>query len=274
MNKSVFKSVSLSLLLVTSSSFVLAQESAQPKSDDPFTTAPASTESAPAADTPAASTESTTADPWQGFNRGVFVFNQKADRYLLKPIAKAYVRLTPTFFRRGVDNVLSNVMEVPSAINGLLQGNVSSAAHDTGRLLVNTTIGVAGIFDVAQHMGLANSKNEDFGQTLAVWGVKSGPYVVLPLLGPSTLRDTSALPVDIYTDPRTYIDHVRTSNTVRGVSIVSLRASLLPIEKNITGDKYIFVRDAYLQHRNFLINNGDVQDSFGADESLDEDSGY
>lgn len=271
MNKSMLKSISLSVLLAASSNLVVAQDATVPKSDDPFAAAPAaSPESTPEA----SAADSAAYDPWQGLNRNIFAFNLKADRYLLKPIAKAYVRLTPTFFRRGVDNVLSNVMELPSALNGLLQGNVSGAAHDTGRLLVNTTIGVAGIFDVAQHMGLPNGKNEDFGQTLAVWGVKSGPYVVLPLLGPSTLRDTSALPVDIYTDPKTYIDHVPTSNTVRGVSIVSLRANLLPIEKNVTGDKYIFVRDAYLQHRNFLINNGDVQDSFGADESLDEGSGY
>lgn len=264
---SVLKNLSLSLCLVFLASPSFAQNSTP--ADDPFSASTNATQTTPAE----TSLESDAGDPWQGFNRGVFSFNLKADRYLLKPIAKAYVRLTPTFFRRGVDNVLSNVMEVPSALNGVLQGNVSGAAHDTGRLLVNSTIGVAGLFDVAQHMGLANSKNEDFGQTLAVWGVSSGPYVVLPLLGPSTLRDISALPVDYVTDPKSYIDHTRTSNAVRGVSVVSARASILPIEKNIPGDKYIFVRDAYLQHRNFMISNGEVQDSFGAD-SLDEDSGY
>jgi phospholipid-binding lipoprotein MlaA len=167
--------------------------------------------------------------------------------------------------------VFSNVLEVPSALNGVLQGNFSGAAHDTGRLLVNTTLGLGGIMDVAQHMGLQAREAEDFGQTLAVWGVKSGPYVVLPLLGPSTLRDTVATPVDWYSDPKTYIDHVPTRNTTRAASVLDTRANLLPLEKNVTGDKYLFIRDAYLQHRDFLIKNGEVEDSFGEDEP--EDSG-
>jgi phospholipid-binding lipoprotein MlaA len=160
-------------------------------------------------------------------------------------------------------------MEVPSILNGLLQGNIPSAAHDTGRLLVNTTLGIAGLFDVAQHMGLKDSNSEDFGQTLAVWGVKSGPYVVLPFLGPSTLRDTTSLPVDWYTDPKTYIEHVPTRNTVSGVSVLNTRANFLPLEKNVTGDKYTFIRDVYLQHREFMIKNGKVEDSFGTDENSD-----
>ncbi|RYZ88525.1 MAG: VacJ family lipoprotein, partial [Moraxellaceae bacterium] len=259
MNNSLFRNLSLSLFLVTATTTSFAQNSAPTSASDPFssTTAQQTQPGIPAADTGVN-------DPWQGFNRGMFTFNLKADRYLLKPIAKAYVRLTPTFFRRGVHNVLSNVMEVPSAFNGLLQGNVASAAHDTGRLLVNSTIGIAGLFDVAQHMGLETSRDEDFGQTLAVWGVGSGPYIVLPILGPSTLRDTSALPVDWATDPKSYIDHTRTSNAVRGTAVVNARANVLPIEKNIPGDKYLFVRDAYLQNRDFMINNGKVQDSFGA----------
>jgi len=211
-------------------------------------------------------------DPWEGFNRSMFQFNENADRYFLKPFAKGYVRITPDFFRRGVDNVLSNVMEAPSALNGLLQGNFRSAAHDTGRLLINSTLGLVGILDVAQYMGLKQTDNEDFGQTLAVWGVGSGPYVVLPILGPSTLRDTAAVPVDWYTDPKSYIDHVPTKNTVRAVSVLDTRANLFPLEKSITGDKYIFVREAYLQHRNFVIKNGQVEDSFGTDDGDDSSS--
>ncbi len=214
------------------------------------------------------------ADPWEGFNRSMFNFNLKADRYFLKPLAKAYVKVTPGFFRRGVNNVFSNVMEVPSALNGVLQGNFKGAAQDTGRLLVNTTLGLGGLLDVAQYMGLKSREGEDFGQTLAVWGVSSGPYVVLPVLGPSTLRDSLATPVDWYTDPKTYIDHVPTRNTVRGTSVLNTRANLFPLEKSITGDKYIFMRDAYLQNRDFLIKNGEVEDSFGSDASLGEDSGY
>lgn len=205
-------------------------------------------------------------DPWEKFNRSMFTFNDGADKYLLKPLAKAYVRLTPGFFRSGVDNALSNIMEIPSAFNGLLQGNFRSAAHDTGRLLVNSTLGLAGVLDVAQYMHLKQTDNEDFGQTLAVWGVSSGPYMVLPLLGPSTLRDTAAVPVDWYSDPKGYIEHIPTKNTVRTASLLNTRANLIPLEKSLTGDKYVFFREAYLQRRNFVINNGEVEDSFGEDE--------
>lgn len=212
-------------------------------------------------------------DPWEKFNRSMFSFNMGADKYFLKPLAKTYVRVTPSFFRTGVDNALFNIMEIPSALNGVLQGNFRSAAHDTGRLIVNSTLGLAGIFDVAQHMNLKRTDHEDFGQTLAVWGVGSGPYVVLPLLGPSNLRDTSAVPVDWYTDPKTYIEDIPTKNTMRTFSIVNTRASLMPLEKGISGDKYVFFREAYLQRRNFLINNGKVEDSFGEDEESG-DSGF
>lgn len=213
-------------------------------------------------------------DPWQGYNRAMFGFNTAVDKNLLKPIAKTWIRFTPSFMRQGVDNVFSNIMEVPSAFNGLLQGNLSGAGHDTGRVIVNSTLGLFGLFDVAQYMGLKDSMNEDFGQTLAVWGVESGPYIVLPFFGPSTLRDTAAMPVDWVTDPKYYIDHIPTRNTTRALSIINTRANLIPLEKSLTGDKYLFLRDAYLQRRDFLIKNGEVEDSFGSDESLDSDSGY
>jgi phospholipid-binding lipoprotein MlaA len=213
-------------------------------------------------------------DPWEKFNRSMFKFNEGADRYFVKPLAKAYVRLTPGFFRQGVDNALANILEIPSALNGVLQGNFRGAAHDTGRLLVNSTLGLAGILDVAQYMNLKQTDNEDFGQTLAVWGVGSGPYMVLPLLGPSNLRDTTAVPIDWYTDPISYIDHIPTKNTTRAASLLNMRANLMPLEKSVSGDKYVFFREAYLQHRNFLIKNGNVEDSFGEDESSAQDSGF
>jgi phospholipid-binding lipoprotein MlaA len=228
---------------------------------------------APVVESPATMVKSPV-DPWEKFNRSMFSFNMRVDKYLLKPVTKAYVRLTPKFFRRGVDNALSNIMEVPSALNGVLQGNFRSAGHDTGRLLVNSTLGLAGILDVAQYMNLPQTDNEDFGQTLAVWGMKSGPYVVLPLLGPSTLRDTAAVPVDWYTDPKYYIEDVATKNALRATAAVNARANLMPLEKSISGDKYIFFREAYLQHRNFLVNNGNVEDTFGEDDDSDKDSGF
>lgn len=215
-------------------------------------------------------------DPWQGYNRAIFAFNDKVDRYTLKPLAKAYVFVTPRFVRKGVSNVLGNIGEVPNILNGILQGKPGQAGKDTGRLLINSTFGLAGIFDVAQHMGLQSSDGEDFGQTLGVWGIKRGPYLVLPILGPSTLRDSIALPGDWYSDPRAYIDHVRTKNAVLGITILDTRAGLLDLENHISGDRYTFVRDAYLQRRDFLINNGNVEDDFGQDEDFgdDEDYGY
>ena len=205
-------------------------------------------------------------DPWEPFNRSMFSFNEGADKFLLKPLANTYVHVTPSFFRQGVGTVLSNVMEVPSALNSLLQGNVGGAAHDLGRLLINSTLGLAGLLDVAQHLNLPRSDAEDFGQTLAVWGVDSGHYLVLPLLGPSSARDAVAAPVDWYTDPKSYIEHIATKNSLRATSIIAARADFMAFEKSIVGDKYIFYREAYLQRRNFLINNGVVKDSFGEDE--------
>jgi phospholipid-binding lipoprotein MlaA len=195
-------------------------------------------------------------DPWEDFNRKVFAFNEFGDRWVLKPIAQTYVFITPRFLRRGITNVFSNVLEVPSALNGALQGKGGHAGNSTGRFLINSTLGVAGLFDVAQHMGLERRDREDFGQTHAVWGVGQGNYVVLPFLGPSTVRDSFALPVEWYTDPVVYISHTRTRNQAVGVGIVNDRANLMDLEKHISGDRYTFIRDAYLQRRRSLVYDG------------------
>lgn len=210
-------------------------------------------------------------DPWQGFNRAMFSFNDTLDRWFLKPVAKGYKAVMPDPLETGVANIFSNVLEVPNVINGVLQGDFKGAGHDTGRLLVNTTLGIGGLLDVAKYMNLPADEREDFGQTLAVWGVGQGPYLVLPLLGPSTVRDGFGKPIDWYTDPTNYIDHVPTDNTVKGISLLNTRAQLLPLEKNLTGDKYIFIRDVYLQRRAYLINNGSVNDDFGTEEFEDGD---
>ncbi|WP_111643259.1 MlaA family lipoprotein [Marinimicrobium alkaliphilum] len=203
-------------------------------------------------------------DPWEGLNRKVFAVNEFGDRWVVRPVARAYVAVTPRALRRGVTNVFSNIGEVPSALNGLLQAKPGHAGNSTGRFVVNSTVGLAGIFDVARHVGLERRDREDFGQTLAVWGTGQGPYMVLPVLGPSTLRDTLALPVEWYTDPITYIDHTRTRNSTVVYSYFHARAGLLDIEKAISGDRYTFIRDAYLQRRHFLIHDGEVEDDFGA----------
>lgn len=204
-------------------------------------------------------------DPWEGFNRKVFAFNDTMDRYLLKPVAKGYQAVTPDPLEHGFSNVFSNLKEVQNIINDLLQGKLSQAGNDSGRLVVNTTLGLAGFFDVAKHMGLAKSDGEDFGQTLAAWGVGQGPYVVLPLLGPSTVRDTGSMPVNSFSDPIGQVDHVPTRNSLWATELIGLRASLLSAESLISGDKYAFMRDAYLQRRNYLVNDGEVEDDFGGD---------
>lgn len=208
-------------------------------------------------------------DPWQKFNRRMFAFNDGLDKYLLRPLAVGYKAVMPDPLERGISNIFDNILEVPSTLNGLLQANMGSAAHDAGRFLVNSTLGLGGLLDVAQYMNLPADDFEDFGQTLAVWGLGSGPYVVLPFLGPSTVRDGFGRPVDWYLDPTAYIEHVPTYNTVKAVSLLDTRASLLSLEKNITGDKYTFIRDVYLQRREYLIQNGKVDDGFGAEDDID-----
>jgi phospholipid-binding lipoprotein MlaA len=200
-------------------------------------------------------------DPWEGFNRAIFRFNDTLDTYALKPIAQGYQAVTPQFLEDGVHNVFGNLGDVGNLANDLLQGKFHDAGVDTSRVMFNTTLGLLGFFDVARHMGLRRN-DEDFGQTLGAWGVQSGPYVVLPLLGPSTVRDTAGLAPDSLLEPYPYIDHVPTRNLTRVVDVVDTRASLLSAEKLISGDKYIFIRNAYLQNREFRVKDGQVEDDF------------
>ncbi len=202
-------------------------------------------------------------DPWEGFNRKVFVFNDTLDTYALKPVAKGYRAVTPDPVEDGISRMFSNLGEIVNVLNDVLQGKFSQAGNDTGRFLVNTTVGLVGFFDVAKDFGMPKSDGEDFGQTLGVWGVNDGPYVVLPLLGPSTLRDAPARFVDHLVNPVNEIDDIPTRNTIYGVDIVSTRADLLKAEELIKGDKYSFIRDVYLQRREYLLNDGEVEDDFG-----------
>ncbi len=202
------------------------------------------------------------ADPLESYNRAMFTFNDKADQWVLKPLAKGYQGVTPDFIERGISRMFANVGEVLNIVNDVLQGKVGQAGNDTGRLLINSTIGLAGFFDVARQVGLEKSDGEDFGQTFGAWGVGEGPYVVLPLLGPSTLRDAPGRFLDSVINPLGQIDHVPTRNQIYGVQVLSLRANLLEAEKLIKGDKYTFVKDVYLQRREFLVNDGDVEDDF------------
>ncbi|MGH8352222.1 MAG: MlaA family lipoprotein [Pseudomonas sp.] len=200
-------------------------------------------------------------DPWEGFNRAIFRFNDTLDTYALKPVAKGYQAFTPEFLEDGVHNVFGNIGDVGNLANNLLQGKLHNAGVDGGRLIFNTTFGLLGFFDVAQKMGLQRN-DEDFGQTLGAWGVDSGPYLVLPLLGPSTVRDAGGRIPDSFLDIYPYIDHVPTRNLTRAVDVVDTRASQLSAEKLIGGDKYLFIRNAYLQNREFRVKDGAVEDDF------------
>ncbi|HUH37354.1 MAG TPA: VacJ family lipoprotein, partial [Spongiibacteraceae bacterium] len=167
-------------------------------------------------------------------------------------------------------NVIDNLLEVTTVANGLLQGKFSQATSDTGRFLVNSTVGVLGVFDVASRIGLERH-DEDLGQTLGYWGVPSGPFVVVPFFGPFTVRDGLAFVVDTSTtDYLANLDDVRTRNSVTVLRFVSLRADLLKSEDLISGDRYSFIRDAYLQRREYLVRDGKVEDTFG-DEDYEED---
>jgi len=197
-------------------------------------------------------------DPLEPLNRAVYSFNDGFDKVLAKPVAEAYRFVLPDFMRTGVSNFFSNLNDVIVMLNNLLQGKFTPAVSDFARLFVNTTVGVLGLFDVATELELPKH-NEDFGQTLGYWGIGDGPYLVLPLLGPSSARDTVGWVGDFYAWPVTYVDDDRTRYILIGVRFISLRADLLEatrILETAALDPYEFVRDAYLQRRRNLVYDG------------------
>ena len=198
-------------------------------------------------------------DPLEGFNRGVFSFNEGLDKVLLKPLAQGYDAVAPSPVRTGVGNFFANIADVFIAVNNLLQGKVQDAGSDLGRVAFNSTFGILGLFDVATAFGIEKHE-EDFGQTLGRWGVGDGAYLVLPFFGPRTLRDAVGLAGDLAVDPVGHVYPVDTRNTLTGTRIVSERADFLPAEKAIEeaslGDKYAYIREAYLQRRRNLIYDG------------------
>jgi phospholipid-binding lipoprotein MlaA len=200
-------------------------------------------------------------DPFERMNRAVFSFNETADQYVIKPVAEAYRFVLPEFVRTGVTNFFSNINDVLIAANNLLQGKPSHAVSDVGRFLVNSTIGILGFFDIATDIGL-DKNHEDFGQTLAVWGVGDGPYVVLPFFGPSNVRDTVGLVVDIETDFMINTNKLNSDEkiAVNGLRIINRRADLLDagqLLEDAAFDKYSFLRDGYMQRRRSQIYDGE-----------------
>ncbi|MET0320483.1 MAG: VacJ family lipoprotein [Duganella sp.] len=190
-------------------------------------------------------------DPYESYNRAMFNFNDKVDTYALKPVATVYHDVTPSFVQTGVGNFFGNLSDAWSGVNNLLQGKGGDGMSDITRFALNSTLGILGLFDVATPAGLEKHK-EDFGQTLGVWGLESGPYLVLPLLGPSTVRDTVALPADWYGDLWQYKDPTNVRNIGTGVRVVDTRAGLLDAGTLFDAaalDRYEFMRDGYLQRR-------------------------
>ena len=213
-------------------------------------------------------------DPWESWNRKVFNFNDSVDRAVLKPVATAYTNVVPQPVRRGVGNFFANFADAWSAINNILQGKFTAASEDATRVGANTLFGLFGVLDVASEMGLEHHY-EDFGQTLGRYGVGAGAYVVLPVLGPSTVRDTAALPLDRLASPPAFFSGTGTQLGLTALQIVNTRSGLLGATRvidDIALDRYTFVRDAYLQRRRSLVFDGDVPETPAAPEEAASDA--
>ncbi len=201
-------------------------------------------------------------DPFETYNRGMFQFNDGVDRALFKPAATIYREVTPAPVRTGVGNFLGNLEDVWSFVNSMLQGKINAAAQTFMRVNVNTFLGLGGLLDIATEARLERQR-EDFGQTLGYWGVPSGPYLVLPFLGSSTVRDTVAMPVDMAADIVGNLEHVPTRNSIKLVDLLDTRAGLLRAGEaldEVALDKYSFTRDAFLQRRRNAVFDGDPPD--------------
>ncbi|MEP7083418.1 MAG: VacJ family lipoprotein, partial [Betaproteobacteria bacterium] len=197
-------------------------------------------------------------DPLEPVNRVIFNVNDTLDRVIVRPVAQGYVNVVPRLVRTGVSNVFGNISDAFSAINNLLQGKREALGNDMGRVLVNTTFGLGGIFDIASE-GNIEKHDEDFGQTLGYWGVGPGPYLVLPILGPSNIRDTAGLVVQGYLDPVNQVTPPENQWELIVLRALDTRARLLGTEDLVAGaalDKYTFIRSAYTQRRRSQVYDG------------------
>ncbi len=206
-------------------------------------------------------------DALEPLNRAIFSINDSLDQTIAAPMARAYSNITPDPIQQGIANVFSNLEELTSAANNGLQGKLEGFVYGAGRFLINSTIGMAGFFDAADKLfEMPKDEPEDFGQTLAVWGIGEGPYVVIPFLGPSSIRDAPSRFFDTFTNPLRYHSNVSLRNSMTGMSLLSARAGLLGVEDLVSGDEYIFVRDIYRQRRSYLVKDGAIEDDFGEDD--------
>jgi phospholipid-binding lipoprotein MlaA len=212
-------------------------------------------------------------DRFERFNRGVYKFNDALDRGFARPAARAYVKVTPRPVRTGVSNFMANLSSPVTIVNQLLQGKVRAFGTDTTRLVVNTTLGIGGLFDPATKMGL-QAGNEDFGQTLGRWGLTSGPYLMLPVLGPSSIRDGAGRVADHFAEPRTYIEDDVTRYSLTALDLLDTRARLLDTDAVLqrSFDPYAFVRNAYLQRRQFQVYDGNPPEEAMEEEFMEDDA--
>lgn len=197
-------------------------------------------------------------DPYESFNRTMFSVNEAVDKYAAKPVAQVYDKIAPLPVKAGVGNFFGNVGDLWIGVNSALQGKFGDAGVDLGRLLINSTVGIFGLFDVASELGLEKHE-EDFGQSMAVWGVGDGGYLFWPIIGPRTARDTAGWAIDSYVDPVWRVRPVSVRNSLVALRFVDIRASLLPADKVVEEaalDKYAYIRDAYLQRRRNQIYDG------------------
>lgn len=213
-------------------------------------------------------------DPWEGMNRKLYRFNEVVDKVTLKPVAKAYRKVVPEPVRRGVSNFGNNLATPGSVINNFLQAKPERGFSELARFLLNSTFGIGGLFDVASAAGL-EAHHEDFGQTAAVWGIPDGPYLMLPLMGPQTLRDAMSLPLNVQTDPLTHYENSSVRDPIWILRLVDVRTRILALEELMddSQDPYVTLRESYLQNREFEIYDGDppVDDDFYDDFLEDED---
>lgn len=197
-------------------------------------------------------------DPWEGYNRAIFDFNDRVDKAVLKPLATGYDKVAPLPVKVGVGNFFGNLGDIWTSINNLLQGKGGEGATDAARVLINTTVGIFGVFDIATEMGI-DKHDEDLGQTFAVWGASSGPYFVVPFFGPNTIRSTVALPFNLRGTSLVRPEDIAARNALTGLRVVHQRWSLLGAGRAVDEgslDKYSYVRDFYLQQRRYEIYDG------------------
>ena len=200
-------------------------------------------------------------DPFEEINRTTLKINESLDKAIATPVAKFFQKIMPDFIELGIYNSISNIDDINISLNNILQGKIKDGISDIVRFTINSTLGLGGFIDLATKIGF-EKHDEDFGQTLAVWGVPHGPYIMLPMLGPSSLRDTVGMIPDAFLSPSILIQHEPTVYSLKFLDLIDTRSRYLGLESIIIGDEYLFLKDAYYQNREFDVLDGQVEDDF------------